>query len=73
MISPEIKSQILSLVEEETGRIQYGKIMIEITVAKGKCTNIQAETKRSLNLNEPEPPKVRFNSFEKKPGSATLE
>jgi hypothetical protein len=61
MIPPEVKAQMIQLIEEETSRIQYGKVLVEITVHKGKCTNIQAETKRSVNLNEPEPvrPPVR--------------
>jgi hypothetical protein len=32
-------------------RIEYGKIFIEATVAKGKVTNVQFETKRSRNVN----------------------
>jgi hypothetical protein len=43
--------QIISFITEESSRIGFGKLFIEVTVAKGRATNIQAETKRSMNLN----------------------
>ena len=43
--------QILKFIGEETSRINYGKIFVEVTVAAGKATNIQCETKRSMNIN----------------------
>lgn len=47
-----IERQLLSFIAEEATRIGYGKIMFEITVHKGKLTNIQAtEVRRSFNLN----------------------
>lgn len=51
MIKPEIKSQIITFVEEEVDRIQYGKLIIEVTVMKGQATNVQGETRRSMNIN----------------------
>lgn len=45
------KEDFWNFVEEETERIQYGKLFIEITVMNGKMTNMQAETRRSKNIN----------------------
>ena len=50
----QIKQQIIALIEEEAIRIEYGKLLIEVTVLKGKATNLQDETKRSMNINYPE-------------------
>ena len=37
---------------EESERIGYGKLVLEVTVSKGRPTNLQAiEVKRSFNLN----------------------
>lgn len=42
---------LLGFISGESDRIQYGKIILEITVYKGKPTNAQSsEIKRSLNL-----------------------
>jgi hypothetical protein len=46
------QKQIIDFVEEEARRIGYGKIIIEVSVHNGKLTNVQAETKRSMNINE---------------------
>ncbi|MFA6158888.1 MAG: hypothetical protein WC763_04700 [Candidatus Paceibacterota bacterium] len=60
MIVPdEHMTKMVGFIEEEVSRIQYGKILIEITVLKGKCTNVQAETRRSMNLNEEPKPEPR--------------
>lgn len=48
---PDIHEQIRSFVDTEARRINYGKLFIEITIANGRMTNIQGETKRSMNLN----------------------
>lgn len=50
-----LQEQIIKFIEEETRRVHYGKLFIEVTVAKGKATNIQCETKRSMNINETYP------------------
>jgi hypothetical protein len=47
----DYKEQIIKFIEEEKDRIQYGKLYIEITITKGNTTNIQAETKRSMNVD----------------------
>lgn len=56
MVEPQHQSQIAKFIEEEVSRIEFGKLFVEITVMKGKTTNIQAETKRSMNLNDPAEP-----------------
>lgn len=53
-MEPEIKDQIIDFIGTEAARIEYGKLFIEVTVLKGRPTNIQAETKRSHNLNRPD-------------------
>lgn len=50
-----MKSQIQKIIEtiyEEAERIEYGKLIIEVTVAKKELTNMQIETKRSTKLDE---------------------
>jgi hypothetical protein len=46
------RNQIVAFIEEEARRIKFGKLLVEVTVLKGRCTNIQAETRRSLNVND---------------------
>lgn len=45
---------IIAMVDEEAERIGYGHIYVDITVHNGRPTNVQAETKRSKNLNKVE-------------------
>ena len=53
-----LEQLILGFILQESERIGYGKIALEITVLKGRPTNIQGtEVKRSFNLN-PEKSKV---------------
>lgn len=59
MIDPEVQEQIIAFISEEHRRIKFGKLMIEVTVMNGHCTNIQCETKRSHNLNRTERPVPR--------------
>jgi hypothetical protein len=54
MLNEEVKRQIIAFIEIETSRMQYGKVMFEITIHNSRVTNIQAETKRSQNINESE-------------------
>lgn len=42
--------QIISFITDESKRINYGKLFVEVTVANGRATNIQCETKKSMNL-----------------------
>lgn len=49
-MNDKIKKQILDFVEEEAKRVGFGKLIIEITVAKGVVVIIQGETKRSKKL-----------------------
>jgi hypothetical protein len=51
-MNDEQKEQILKFVAAELSRISFGKLYIEMTVANNKVTNVQCETKRSLNINE---------------------
>jgi len=49
----KLEQIILGFIADEADRIQYGRLTLEITVHKGKLTNLQAiEVKRSFNLNE---------------------
>lgn len=51
MIPERQQTEIIAFVSEEARRLQYGKIIVEITVHDSKCTNITAETRRSKNLS----------------------
>lgn len=51
-MNDEIREQITLFISTELRRITYGKLFIEVTVAAGKATNIQCETKRSMNINQ---------------------
>lgn len=46
-----LKEAMLVIAKEEAARIKYGKIYFELTVCKGEITNIQADTRRSVNVN----------------------
>lgn len=50
MIDVCTKDKIIKTVEEETERIEYGKLFIEITIDKHRPLNIQIETRRSVRL-----------------------
>lgn len=54
MLNDEVKKKILAILEEETARMQFGKIIFEVTIHNSRITNVQAETKRSHNINESE-------------------
>lgn len=56
MIEHEIQQEIITFISDEVKRIKFGKLLIEVTVMNGHCTNIQAETKRSYNLNRSQKP-----------------
>ncbi len=43
--------KIIEVIYEEAERIEYGKLLIEITVHNKELTNIQVETKRSKKLD----------------------
>ena len=46
------EKQIITLIREEASRIKYGKLKSEMTVHKGRITNIQTErVRRSQNIN----------------------
>ena len=48
----EQEKQIITLIREEASRIEYGKLKSEMTVHKGRITNIQTErVRRSQNIN----------------------
>lgn len=50
-MNTELAKQIIRFIQEETGRVGYGKLFVEITVANSRATNIQCETKKSMNLS----------------------
>jgi hypothetical protein len=50
--SPKELEDIMDFIRSEAKRIEYGKLMVECTVLKGRVTNVQAETKRSKNINQ---------------------
>ena len=48
----KVEQLIVGFISDESDRIGYGKLVFEVTVFKGKPTNLQAiEVKRSFNLN----------------------
>lgn len=53
------EEQIVEFIHVEAKRIEYGKLLVEVTVNNGRITNIQAETKRSMNINYGEEKPVR--------------
>jgi len=40
-IDIENAKKVISVINEETERMQYGRIMIEVTVIAGRASNIQ--------------------------------
>ena len=50
-MNQDTRDEIIRIILDESSRIEWGKVFIEATVAKGKVTNIQFETKRSRNVN----------------------
>ncbi len=51
MIALEKQKVIIDFIDEEARRIGFGIIIIEVNVMAGHLTNIQAETKRSMNID----------------------
>ena len=49
-MTDESQRDVVRILEEEAGRIEWGKVYVEATVTKGKITNVQFETKRSKNV-----------------------
>lgn len=48
----EVEKQILKMIREESKRVKYGKLFIEVNVNKNKITNIQTEyVRKSMNIN----------------------
>lgn len=47
----ELKQDILSFIEEESTRIQYGKLYIEINIVEGKIMDMDIDTKRKKKFN----------------------
>lgn len=46
-----MEQEIVKVIKEEAERMQYGKALIEVTINKGKVTNLQFETRKSVNIN----------------------
>ena len=42
----ELKQEILLFIDEESTRIQYGKLYIELNVVEGKIVDMDIDTKR---------------------------
>lgn len=51
-MSLDVAKKIIKTINEESDRMGFGKIIIEVTVLKGVATNMQLETKRSVNINQ---------------------
>jgi hypothetical protein len=52
-VNEETLKEFLFLIsKEEAERIKFGKVFIELTVHNSKITNLQAETRRSVNINQ---------------------
>ncbi|MEQ9135747.1 MAG: hypothetical protein RLO51_11100 [Thalassobaculum sp.] len=51
MLSKEHEREILAFINSELGRVEFGHLFIDVTITNSRATNIQAETKRSLNIN----------------------
>lgn len=47
----ELKRDILLFIEEESTRIQYGKLYIELNVVEGKIVDMDIDTKRKKKFN----------------------
>jgi len=47
----ELKQDIILFIEEETNRIQYGKLYIEMNVVEGKIVDMDVDTKRKKKFN----------------------
>ncbi len=45
-MTDELKQDIITFIEEESVRIQYGKLYIEINVVEGKIVDMDIDTKR---------------------------
>lgn len=50
-----LKNDILSFIEEESIRIQYGKLYIEINVVEGNVVDMDIDTKRKKKFNYKKP------------------
>lgn len=46
-----IKNEIILFIEEESTRIQFGKLFIELNVVEGKIVDIDIDTKRKKKFN----------------------
>ena len=47
----ELKQEILLFIDEESTRIQYGKLYIELNVVEGKIGDMDIDTKRKKKFN----------------------
>jgi hypothetical protein len=51
-VCPPRNLTLSGFIAEESERIEYSKLVLEVTVSKGRPTNLQAiEVKRRFNLN----------------------
>ena len=46
-----LKNEILTFIEEESTRIQYGKLYIELNVVEGQIVDMDIDTKRKKKFN----------------------
>ena len=51
----ELKKEIILFIEEESSRIQYGKLYIEINVVEGRVVDMDIDTKRKKKFNYKKP------------------
>ena len=47
----EQAKKVVQLINEQAEGIEFGKVFLEINLANGRMTNVQAETKKSVNLD----------------------
>lgn len=46
----EQAKKVIQLINDQSKGIEFGKIFVEINIANSRMTNVQAETKKSVNL-----------------------
>lgn len=47
----ENAKKVINLINERGNDIEFGKLFVEITISNNRATNIQVETRKSVNLN----------------------
>ena len=50
-LSLDQAKSIIALINEQSEKIEFGKVIVEVNIISGRMTNAQAETRKSMNLN----------------------